>query len=76
MKQIIFTLVLCFPLLMSAADIPKVEQGAEVYDEKMCVERYANECISTVCLTSEARDCQQKCYEGARDKCREKLGSF
>ncbi|KTD21695.1 hypothetical protein [Legionella londiniensis] len=76
MIPLIAASLLCFPMINHAAEIPTVEEGAEVYDEKMCVDRYANECINTVCLTSEARDCQDKCYQEAKDKCLEQMGTY
>lgn len=72
MKRLM-TCVMAFTFSMGAmaAILPTVEAGSEEYDKTMCVERYANNCISTVCLTSEARDCQEQCRKEAEDKCRE-----
>lgn len=76
MKQYILILVLSFSGVLYSADIPIYDEGAENYDIKMCIERYQNDCISSVCLTSEERDCQSTCLEQAKDKCREQMGSY
>lgn len=44
-------------------------ESAKEYDEKMCIAVYKNQCVNEVCLTSEERDCQDKCLEGAKAKC-------
>lgn len=73
MKRIFLLLVACFliPGVLQAADVPPQVIGSEKYDKSMCIERYTNNCMNTDCLTSEARDCPQKCREGAKDKCAE-----
>lgn len=63
-------LVMTYSASAFAADIPTVEAGAQEFDEQMCVEQYANDCINTICLTSERRDCQAQCRKEAVDKCR------
>ncbi|WP_133126894.1 hypothetical protein [Legionella nagasakiensis] len=62
-----------FSGVLQAADIPTIDIGAEQYNQDMCVERYANECINTICLTSEERDCQDQCRTDAVDKCEEQM---
>ena len=76
MKPYILMITLSISGVLYAADIPVYEQGAENYDIKMCIERYQNDCITSVCLTSEERDCQSKCLEQAKDKCREQMGRY
>lgn len=71
MRTLTLILLCCAPFFSQAANLPTVEQGAEYFDEKMCVERYTNQCINTVCSTSRERDCQDRCLKGAKDKCRE-----
>lgn len=72
MKTILCVMVFFFSSVVGyAADIPTVVAGSKAYDEKTCIARYANECITSVCLTSQARDCIQKCQDGAKDKCKE-----
>ncbi|WP_133129539.1 hypothetical protein [Legionella yabuuchiae] len=71
MKQLLCALFFfLFSFCAIAADIPEVEQGAEDYDETMCVQRYTDNCINMVCLTSEERDCQEQCQKDAEDKCK------
>tara|TARA_Y100000588_G_C14149818_1_gene880062 strand:- start:726 stop:956 length:231 start_codon:yes stop_codon:yes gene_type:complete len=70
------SLGLLFSGCLFAADIPTVDEGADKYDAKMCVERYQNNCITSVCLTSEERDCQDTCLKQAKDKCRQQMGSY
>lgn len=72
MRLIIF-FIGCFLFILkaSADDVPTIVEGAETYNEAMCIENYTNDCISTICLTSSDRDCQDKCAETARDKCAE-----
>ena len=74
----IFMIILCYctALFSQAANLPTVEQGAQHFDQKMCVERYTNQCINTVCSTSGERHCQDKCLKGAKDKCKEQLESY
>lgn len=55
----------------NAADIPEVDAGDAGYDAEMCVENTANDCINTICLTSEERDCQDQCQKDAEDFCDE-----
>ncbi|AHE67705.1 hypothetical protein [Legionella oakridgensis] len=72
MKRILFLSYLFFLTgMLHAADIPDVVIGDDQYNQDMCVERSANDCINTMCLTSEDRDCQDKCQTDAEDKCKE-----
>ena len=48
---------------------PQVKQSAMNYDYKMCVATHTQRCISLVCITSEYRDCQERCQQGAFSKC-------
>lgn len=59
-------------LTASAADLPTVVTGSDDYDYAMCVKQYTDNCISTVCITSSALDCNDKCKAAATDKCQEK----
>ena len=54
---------------MQGPDTPTAEVGAERYDQKMCIQRYTNECISSICITSEALDCNSQCKTSAENKC-------
>ncbi|KTC99442.1 hypothetical protein [Legionella erythra] len=60
------------PLMVYAADLPTVVIGSENYDHDMCVQQYTDNCISTVCITSSALDCNEQCKAAAIDKCEEK----
>ena len=71
-------LILCFSLALfpvlsiadnAADDNPTAVIGEEAYDQKMCLQRFTNECINTVCQTSGERDCNEQCKAGAADKC-------
>lgn len=55
-----------------ADDLPtSVQQGAEIFDKDMCIQQYSQNCISTICITSSDRNCQEKCRSDAKDKCEE-----
>ncbi|QDP72865.1 hypothetical protein FOG18_09980 [Legionella israelensis] len=71
---VFFSVLMLFTATIYAANLPTTILGAEQYDETMCVEQYQDNCISSVCLTSEERDCPDKCRKMAKDKCREKFG--
>lgn len=74
-KAISICFVLLFPTaLMAEGESTIVMDPAQEqqFDAKMCIDRYANNCINTVCLTSEERDCIEKCRLYAKDKCQEK----
>lgn len=74
MKRImVCTFLCCISLLSQAADDTTVVEESELYDQKMCVERTANDCVSTICLTSEERDCTDQCQVDAQAKCNEKF---
>jgi len=78
MTRSINILSLSFLFMMSfnlyAVIQPETELGAEKYDRTMCITRHADYCISTVCIKSEERDCQDRCRQLAEDKCLEKMG--
>ena len=69
MKFFLSILLASFSLWAQAADIPEVVVKDENFDQEMCVERTANDCINTICITSSARDCQDTCQSDAEDKC-------
>lgn len=66
--------LLLFSSAAYAVELPTTILGAEQYDETMCVQQYADNCITSVCSASGARDCPEQCRELARDKCKEKFG--
>ncbi|KTC65614.1 Uncharacterised protein (plasmid) [Legionella adelaidensis] len=65
----LLAVLLTFSLPLFAVDDPTVEEGEEHYDKKMCINQFANDCVNNNCLTSEERDCTDKCRAGAEDKC-------
>ncbi len=69
-KIIILVMFVCLPVFAKEVVSPNVLLGAEDYEHKMCVDREANRCIETICLTSEQRDCPEQCRKGAEDKCK------
>lgn len=54
-----------------AADLPTEVLGAENVEKQECIKRYADNCVTTVCLTSEELDCSDQCHSAAEDKCEE-----
>ena len=46
-----------------------IENQANIYDAAMCVANYRNACVDQICQTSERRDCQDLCLQGAVAKC-------
>lgn len=54
-----------------AADIPTLEEESDAYDASMCVQNYADNCISTVCITSEDINCEEHCQTEAKARCEE-----
>ncbi|KTC68014.1 hypothetical protein Lbir_2616 [Legionella birminghamensis] len=62
---------LFFPIVILAADLPTVVIGSENYDKKMCIERYTQDCLDSVCMTSSDTDCNDKCQSEAEDKCQD-----
>lgn len=50
----------------SAADIPPDYLGAQELDRLNCVAKAAQTCINNICLTSDERDCQDKCTHLAK----------
>lgn len=70
MKGFIIGLVsLVFSCILTAANIPPDYQGAQELEELNCVSEAAQNCINNICLTSENRDCQDKCSSLAEKKC-------
>lgn len=66
-------LLMMLAISASAADIGEQVESLEKSDMKMCIDRATNQCIDTECLTSEARDCQEKCRERAKEQCNQEL---
>lgn len=76
------TRIFFLSVLMSGSFLLHAQVSTEVLDPsqaknmeaEMCVDRHANDCINTVCLTSGARDCTQKCRIIAQEKCKDTAG--
>ena len=71
MKLILFVFLAGLSVWTHAADVPEVVVQDENFNQELCVDRAANDCINTVCLTSSERDCQETCQSHAEDKCEE-----
>lgn len=59
--------VLAFPVY--AADIPTDIEGSKSLSREDCVNNYYQQCISTICITSDDINCQSNCQRQAEDKC-------
>ena len=63
---------MCLILVSSmaiAADIPTDVLGAEKMSKEKCINTRKDACINEKCLTSEERNCQSTCAEGAKQTC-------
>jgi hypothetical protein len=70
MKYSMGLFLLLFSLAAQAADDSTVILDSENYDQKMCIDRTSGDCVNTICLTSEERDCTDKCKADAEEKCK------
>ena len=71
MRFVLWIVFAMFSIAAQAADDPEIVVQDENFNQELCVERTANDCINTVCLTSSDRDCQDTCQSDAEDKCEE-----
>lgn len=69
MKTTHWSFLLLFPICGYAADDPTVIIDDSEYKQQMCVQNKTQDCINTVCLTSEERDCTDKCETDAEQTC-------
>lgn len=81
MKTFILIILMLPVFLLSspvfADDLPtSVQQGSQTFDKDMCIQQYAQNCISTICITSSDINCQQKCRSDAKDKCEEQANQY
>ncbi len=60
-----------FSCAVFAVDIPQDVMGSEKFDATMCVSENTQNCIDSVCLTSEEIDCEANCQTMAQQKCQE-----
>lgn len=70
MKNIFFSiLLLLFCLPLKAADIPELEIEDQKFDQELCAQQRASQCIDIMCQTSEDINCTQICEENAKNEC-------
>ena len=69
-RRFIFSLLVCFPLLMCAADLPDVVNQNNSYTRQMCIKNNYNNCMNTQCLNSGDRHCSDDCQTAAQNKCK------
>jgi hypothetical protein len=69
MKKALWAFFLLLPMYCQADDDSTVILDSENYDQQMCVQRTADDCVNTICPNSEARDCTDKCQADAEEKC-------
>ena len=55
--------------LAVAADIPAYVEGSENLDKETCIETNTDNCIQSICMTSEDPSCTDNCKQSASDKC-------
>lgn len=68
---IILAFFILFSCVVSAADIPDEDIGAQELQQDTCVGQATEHCIDTMCLTSEDTDCEDNCGKMAQDKCQQ-----
>ena len=72
MKRLtLLTLFACISMCVEAADIPQVVIDNNEDSQQMCIDRAANDCISTVCPNSPDINCSDNCQSDAQNKCEE-----
>lgn len=60
-----------FSCIVTAADVPQDDEGAQDYNKMECVDDRTQTCIDDACLNSESTDCQENCQKMAAEKCQE-----
>jgi hypothetical protein len=70
MKKLSWVIMFLIPIHCQAADDPTVTLDNANYNEQMCIQNTANDCVNTVCLNSEDLDCTDKCEADAEEKCK------
>lgn len=68
-----FVLMFFMSFNLYAVDDPTTVLGTEKYSKEMCIQQTTDNCITTICTTSEDIDCQEKCKQMAMDKCQEEV---
>ena len=69
-RVILTTILIFFGAKILAADIPGEILDEQKINLQMCIGRYTNECVNTICPNSEDLDCTQKCQADAAEKCK------
>lgn len=69
-----FALSMCAWGVAFAYEPSDVSEGAQKYDQTLCQESYAENCINMVCVDgvagqAESPHCTQNCTDEAADKC-------
>ena len=70
-KLLFIILSLTFTVGYSSYDVLE----AQAFDDRLCIASYTNRCINAICLTSDERDCQLTCKQGAIAKCKVEEGA-
>ncbi|MFI4919887.1 MAG: hypothetical protein ACHP65_10075 [Legionellales bacterium] len=74
-KWLIESLTLFFFMIFSvgvfAADIPEDNLGSQKYDKLKCIDDLTQNCINSVCINSDQRDCPDTCAKTAQQKCQQ-----
>jgi hypothetical protein len=64
--------ILCFPLLLNASDNPSEELEAQAYSAADCIQKKADQCITSTCTAgpaSEDPNCNDNCQSIAKAEC-------
>ena len=70
-KSLYLLFFIFFSSGISAADIPEDNLGSQKYDKLNCIDETTQNCINTVCINSDQRDCPEKCGKMSRQKCQQ-----
>jgi len=68
MKRFAF-LLLCVPLIATAADIPQIVNSNRKASLEKCVNDTSNDCVNRNCMNSPDLNCQGSCLDQARNIC-------
>lgn len=74
MKTLLYILSLIIPIIVYSEQLPTKVLGEQYNDFESCVVWERENCISYICITSEARDCQDMCQKEAEKKCKVQFG--
>lgn len=68
---LVSVLLAFYSTIIIAADIPDDVIDARQFNSEQCIDENTQECINNQCLTSEERNCQDKCADLAKAKCQQ-----